>query len=156
MTESPAFLPGLAIVTTLVVLAVGFGIRQWLDRRHREKTLSEADSRYFARQDLRRIGGSTLMFVIALGMAGGLSIDPRSDPATGRLWGLIWLVVSAMVLALLVLGLADWLDLRAYAARQRRNLQAERLAVIEAERRRLQESPRPAHGGDSPNGPPPE
>lgn len=153
MPESPALLPGLMIVGVLVLLAVGFGVRQWLDRHRRAADLPEADARYFARQDARRLGGSTLMLLIAAGMVGGLTIDPRDDPATGRLWGLIWLVVTTLVVALLVLGLADWLDLRTYASRQRRTLHAERMAVIEAERRRLDAAARSGREPGSPNGP---
>lgn len=154
MAGSPAMLPGLMIVAVLVVLSVGFGVRQWLDRRRREMELNEADARYFARQDARRLGGSTLMLLIAAGMVAGLTVDPRVDPQSGRLWGFLWLAVTLLVIGLLVLGMADWLDLRTYAARQRRTLHAERLAVIEAERRRLDEVTRSHAEPESSDGSP--
>lgn len=154
MPESPGLVPGLIIVGVLVVLAVVFGVRQWLDRRGRDSALSEADARYFARQDARRLAGSSLMLLIAAGMTAGLALNPRADRATGQLWGLIWLGVGVLVIVLLLIGMIDWLELRTYADRHRRALDAERRATIEAERRRLNQEAQAAQNPGTTDGPP--
>jgi hypothetical protein len=143
---------GSAIALMLMLLAALFGARQLTDRERRAKDLPRADAEYFEGQDVRRLIGSVVMFLIAAGMLYGLWMNPRAGRAEFRTWGLIWLGVSVLVCFLIVLAMFDWLAIRVYARRHRQILLDERLRILESERRRLglanREIPRTAENSD--------
>ena len=142
---------GSILAAAVAVIAAGFAFWQWRERRNRASDLSAADLVHYARQDARRFLGSTVMLLIAAGMVFGLRINPRNR-LEGRLFGVVWIGVLALVCVLFALALLDWIAIRAYAGRHRRALIDERLAVIEAERRRLATPPN-AGGPSSTPGP---
>jgi hypothetical protein len=143
---------GYTLVATLVSLALGFGVWQWLERHRRAPDLPDADRHHFARQDARRLSGSMLMLAIAFGMALGLGLNPRAGRADARLFGIVWLSVFVLLCVLLALAMFDWIATRRYASRHRRALLRERVNALQSERQRLA---RPRSGPTDPfaNGP---
>lgn len=135
---SPVFI-GLAIAGGVLTLAVAFLLLQLRERRHRSRALSPEDQAYFRARDARRLGGSVVMILIAAGMAAGLVLDPRRDPATRDAWVVTWAVVLLLVILLLLLAVWDGIALSRYASRHRRLLDRERRSVIDA----LREHQRP-------------
>jgi hypothetical protein len=127
---------GLAIAAVLLLLALGFAALQWRERRQRATDLTADDSAYFARKDARRLAGSLVMGLIAVGMAVGLAgLDPTAGRDQRRAWAAVWLGVMVLVMFLLTLALWDWVALKRYAARHRRALDVERRAVVDEARR---------------------
>jgi UDP-N-acetylmuramyl pentapeptide phosphotransferase/UDP-N-acetylglucosamine-1-phosphate transferase len=111
------------LATTMILLGFLFAIRQWLDRRNRADDLTELDTTYFRRTDLRRGVGSALMFVIGLLMFSAARY-PVSKPEA-RVWGWTWIAVLVLLCALLVLSFFDWLAVWRYGRRKRSALRAE-------------------------------
>jgi Zn-dependent protease with chaperone function len=130
---SPA---GLALGSSVVVLSVIFSFLQLHQKRTREEELSDEDSSHFFYQDRRRWQVAGLLMAIGMLMIVGSSFAPW-DRASGRAWGLIWLGVSGLVMILLLLAIRDWLSVRSYAGRLRREFLAERLEALRDERNRL-------------------
>jgi uncharacterized membrane protein len=128
---------GSVIAASLVVLALGFGYRIWVERSRRDPALPVQDRTFFERQDRRRLAGSVLMLAIASSMGLGLALSPPTTRAEARTWGIAWLAASLFVCVLLVLAMVDWLAIRVYANRHRRALFRERLDALHAESQRL-------------------
>jgi hypothetical protein len=127
----------LILAAGVLAVAAYFAWRQWVERRRRGTQATRDDAIHFIRQDARRFLGSVLMALVAVGLCVGTRIDVRAGPSQRLLFSATWLGVIALVGLLLILAMLDWLATRAYARRHRRALLAERLAVIEQERRRL-------------------
>jgi hypothetical protein len=130
---------GLAIAGGLLALAATFAWLQWRERRTRPAALSEADASYFRGKDFRRLVGSLVMALIAVGMFAGLTLNPRDRLQRGG-WATAWIGVLSLVPVLLILALGDWIALRRYAIRHRRALEQERHAVAD-QLRRLERQP---------------
>jgi hypothetical protein len=145
---APKFL-GLAIAMGLFSLAIAFIVLEWSDRRRRAADLPGAEARYFAVKDVRRLAGSLMMVLIALGMVVGLTLDPRRGRAVRQVWATSWLAVMILVVLLLSLALWDWIALRHYAVRQRVVLDRERRAVVEDARRLIRPTDRPPGDDDA-------
>jgi len=123
---------GASVAVLSVVLAFLQVRRQWT----RDEELSEEDASHFFHQDRRRRQVAGLLAAIGVLMIVGSGFTPW-DRASGRAWGLIWLGVSGLVTALLLLAIRDWIAVRSYTGRLRRELLAERLEALRQERIRL-------------------
>jgi hypothetical protein len=126
----------LALSLGVAAVAVLLGWRQWQERRRREPELTPADSRHFARQDLRRGLGVLVLALLAVGLAAGSRVEPRVAARTNPLFIPLWLGILGLSFVLLVLALLDWLATRLYARRHVRAIARERLAILRDELRR--------------------
>lgn len=152
--------PMIGHLLSVAVLTVAFllGYRQWRERRARGSDLSEADARYFARQDVRRLVGAVLMALVAVGISvGSRMVVLKGDREAGRWFIRTWLAVGITLLGLLGLALIDWVATRAYARRHHRALLQDRRQVlreIEDELHRRQRRAATGDGRGPRNGPP--
>ncbi len=142
---------GTVVGSALAVLLLGIGIyyaarvtRGWL---RREEEGEPEETRYFASRRVRRLAGALVMIMIGLAMGLGVWVDPRAGRLERQVWGWCWVVAMGLALVLLTLGMADWIALRRYAARQGKALAAERREVI-AQERALRAKQKHAAGGD--------
>lgn len=147
---------GLPIAAGVLALAAVFAWRQWVERRTRQDDLSEEDRAYFARKDVRRLLGTTILVLIASGMFVGLSIDPGANRAAGQAFVWVWFGVAVLLCVSLVVALIDWTANLGYARRQRKGLIEARRAILEEEIR-LRAAPRNGQAGPrGPIGEPPQ
>jgi hypothetical protein len=141
-------IPGIILALAVAGLALWFAGHQWAERRRRPLDLSAEDTAYFRGKDHRRLAGSVLMGTIAVAMAVGLWIDPRSGAEAARTWVASWSTVLSLLLVLLVLALWDWLALHAYARRHRSALLREREVLMNDLLRLGRESRTPGTEGE--------
>lgn len=127
---------GLAIGAGVLVLSALFAWRGRVERSRRDDTLNEVDRSYFAHKDRRRAVGTALLSLIGAGMIAGSRIDYRASRAAGRWFLAVWLGVGVLLIASLVLAMADWVANRRYALRLRRALLEERRSLVADELRR--------------------
>jgi hypothetical protein len=121
------------LAATVLVVAALLSARQWAERRARASGLDAADRRHFARQDIRRFTGVSVMALVGLGIAWGSRIDPKGDGRSKRLFLAVWLVVILLVFFLVVLAFFDLLSTQLFARRRRRALAAESRRALRAE-----------------------
>jgi len=126
---------GLTITSGVLVLAIVFAWRQWVERRDRVPDLSDDDQRYFSSRDVRRSWGTGLLVLIAAGMFLGLSINPKANRAAGQQFVWVWVGVLVLLCVALVMALLDWQANLTYARRHRREILEARRALIEEEQR---------------------
>jgi hypothetical protein len=127
---------GMALGASVAVLSVFFMFLQLRQRRVREERHSEEDASYFFFRDRRRWQVAGVLMAIGALMIAGSGFTPW-DRNSGRAWGLIWLGVSGLVMVLLSLAIRDWVSVRSYTGRLRREFLAERLEALRQERVRL-------------------
>ncbi len=113
-----------AVAGFLVVLALFFAYRQWVERSRRGDELDPMDHDHYRRKDKRRFAGTAVMLIIASLMAASTRIPTTDKPAV-RLWTWTWICVLLLLMALLCLAFADWSANTRYAARHRAALRAE-------------------------------
>jgi peptidoglycan/LPS O-acetylase OafA/YrhL len=132
------------ILAGLILLAAGgLTVRVWQERRRREEEprLSVEDAHHFARQERRRLAGTIVMVLLAVGIAVGSRIVPGRDPHLKNLFLAIWAAVIVLIGLLLALALLDWRATRLYAARHLRAILHERHDLIESDQRDRSASP---------------
>lgn len=138
---------GLALIVLLALAFLGWW--QWRERQKRDDRLSEADARHFARQDVRRLIGSVLLALVAVGVVAGTSIPLGGHPSRliRRTFAGVWLLVILLLAAALVLAWIDIKATRVYARRHSQAIDAERRAFLEQARRRRRAFPTNGRGG---------
>lgn len=144
----------LVLSASLVVIAIALAAWLLYERRHRETHLSRDDAVHFARQDARRAAVALILGILAVGIFVGSRVSPVADRRMNPYFAQIWLAVSALVFALLVLAMVDWSATRAYARRHFRELARERLDFLSGELGRRTANDRngdasAGHAGDS-------
>jgi hypothetical protein len=116
----------------IVLVAVFLGLWQWYDKLAREPDMDEADRDFFRRQDRRRWFGIGLMGLLAIAIfisePSELSMTPTSLKALWQIGNLC--VLIALIVALLVLSLFDWMGTRDFARRHRRDLAQEHTKLM--------------------------
>ncbi len=100
------------ISSGIVLIAVFLGLRQWYERRARESDLSQSDSRYFFRQDVRRGVGVAVMIILAAGLFIGSRMPPKVGGAANVVFVQTWLVISGLIIVMLGLAMIDWIATR--------------------------------------------
>ncbi len=134
-------LPDIDVASTVLstfVLVVA-ALLAWHERSHRrgrDTELSAEDAAHYARQDGRRGLGIAILVVLAVAVLIGSRIPPRVGPRANPEFVEIWLGVFALILTLLWLALADWVALRRFAGRHRKEIFRERIDLL---RRDLQQ-----------------
>ncbi|HEV3163965.1 MAG TPA: hypothetical protein VGZ22_08020 [Isosphaeraceae bacterium] len=141
------------VIALFVIFAVAFlAWRQWRERQSRSPELSDADTDHFSRQDTRRLLGTIVLGLIAVGLVVGtrIPLNPPPSRLIRRFFAGVWMAVILLLLVALVLA---WLDIKAtrlYARRHRHAIAEERRAFLEdAQRRRAY----PGNGRSGPPGP---
>ena len=152
MPHAAGAIAGLVLAALVLFAALGLAYRQWSDRRRRGDNLAEADAQHFARQDVRRSLGTTLMLVLGIGLGVGAFLMPPGDRREARLFARIWAGNCGLLVLLLILALLDWAATSAYAHRHRRALVQQHREGLKSELRRRST---PTNGRSGPhNGPP--
>jgi hypothetical protein len=134
--SQPTGTVSLALAIGVTIVAGLLALRQRNERRHREPELSDADARYFTRQDLRRAVAGVVMVLVALGIAVGSRIEPKLAGRANPWFLAVWLAVFVLLLVLLWLALLDWIAIWLYARRHRRAIARERLQFLREEKKR--------------------
>jgi hypothetical protein len=142
----PGSVIGMALGGSVALLSVIFIVLQIHQERNREAELSDEDANHFFFQDRRRRRVAGLLMAIGVLMIVGSGFTPWNRDS-GRAWGLIWLGVSGLVMALLLLAIRDWISIRSYTGRLRREFLAERLEALRQERVRLADRDRKGSPG---------
>jgi hypothetical protein len=124
------------LVPTVVLTAVGLGLRQWYERRRREPNLSKDDVRHFARQDVRRAVVGMVMVLLALGIGVGSRVAHQRAGRANPWFLATWLAVFGLILVLLCLALVDWVATWLYGRRHRRKIAREQLQFLREQRGR--------------------
>ena len=130
---STGLMQGFILASLVAVLAGVFAYRQWVERSNRETDLSEADLDHFTRKDRRRLLGSAVLALIAVGMFVGLMLlsQARGNRLMARMSGYVWIGVCVLLCVSLILAMLDWVANRVYAVRHGRALAEERRAFFE-------------------------
>ncbi len=112
----------------LTLVALALIAWQVFDLKNRPSDHSPVDGRYFRNRDLRRWACALFMLLAAglMFLAARIDDQAQGDRDTARLYVLLWIVILALIVAMLALALLDWLANRHYAARHRRALARER------------------------------
>lgn len=140
------------VVSALVLLTAALlAWREARERSSRGEDLSPADERHFGHQDGRRRFGIVLLGFLAAGIVAGSRLPPRIGNRANPVFLGVWLILFAMILALLALAMIDWVALRLYARRQRTEILRERVEILREEARRRQA--READGNGHADGP---
>jgi hypothetical protein len=126
---------GLVLSSLILVVAALLGWREWSDRRDRALELSPEDARHFARQDSRRSMGIAIMVLLAIGLFVGSRTPHKLDKATNPQFLWIWLGIFLLIFFLLSLAMSDWLALRTFALRHRKQILRERIEILREENR---------------------
>ena len=135
-----ALMLSLALGGTVWLIAGLLAWWQARDRARREdEVLSEPDALHFQRQDARRSRVSILMALLGLGLIIGTRLEPRVGGKANPLFLLTWLAVFSGVILLLMFALHDWAATRVYALRHRDAIHRQRMALLEAELKRIQD-----------------
>jgi hypothetical protein len=132
--SQPIAAAGLVIGVTAI--AGGLVLRLWYERRHREKGLSEADSRHFARQDLRRSVVAAVMVLLAACIGLGSAVPHRVGRQPNPQFLAVWLAVIALIFVLIWLAILDWIATWLYGRRHRRAIDRARIEYLRSQRRR--------------------
>jgi hypothetical protein len=127
-----------------------------LDRRGRRGAIEGEDAIHFAKQDLRRFTVAAVMFIVAAGVYVGSRLPHRVGGRPNPHYLATWATILGLVTVLLVLAMVDWSATQRYAARHRRAMADEGLAILRDElRRRAALAPKRSHGPrptDAPEG----
>jgi hypothetical protein len=143
----------LALACSLGAVAIFLGLREWYERNARDPDLSDVDYEHFQRQDRRRGMGIGVLLLLAMLLPLGSSLTPGPNSDENLSFLIIWILVLALVVALLVLAVLDWLATRTYARRHRKQILRE---SIESIRQSAQaENTRPARDGNGTEDSPP-
>jgi hypothetical protein len=111
----------------LLLLASWFAWRQILERRGRTAPLPPEDARFYAHKDARRLSGSIVMGLIAVGLIGGTRLaTPPGDREAGRFYVAWWSGVGFLLLILWLLAVWDIVANLHFAHRLRSRLIADR------------------------------
>ena len=128
------------IVLFLWGIAAYYAWRQMqVFRRLRQGDTSPDDRQYYHAQGMRRLVSSALMGVMGMLLAasywtGAIGLHPAKNNATTIL---VWIFLSSLLLAVIVIAFLDVRSTRRYGIRQYRQLQAERREMIEREVARM-------------------
>lgn len=126
----------LVLSSIVLLLAMVLGWREWRDRLDRGEELSPEDTRHFALQDGRRLLGILVMVLLAVGLLVGSRIPTRlGNKANPQFLG-IWFGVFLLIFVLLTLAMVDWIALRKFARRHRKEILRERVEILTEEKRR--------------------
>jgi len=137
MPNAPDIAVASLALASFILLVVGLlGWREWSDRRGRPDDLGAEDAGHFADQDRRRYLGLIILCLLAIGVVVGSGMPARLGNRANPPFVAIWLAVFALISILLTLALSDWIALRRYARRQRREIHRERLEILQDEARR--------------------
>lgn len=122
------------LILSAAVAAVGVSLLAWLwntrRERSREVPLSPADTRYFVRQDARRLLVGLVMLTIGILIAFGVSLSPGVPGRPNLVFVATWLTVMILVLVLVGLACVDWISGRIATRRQIRELERQRRAIV--------------------------
>jgi UDP-N-acetylmuramyl pentapeptide phosphotransferase/UDP-N-acetylglucosamine-1-phosphate transferase len=144
----------LGLAAGIALIAVFLALRQWYEKRARGSDLSGADHTHFARQDVRRILGVAILLVIAAMFVVSSRLQPRVNGRPSLVFAELWVLVLALIVALLVLAMIDWAATRTYAKRHRRQLIRESIEAIRNHARQAVAARAKDHT-DGPREPPP-
>ncbi len=128
----------------VLVVAALLTWRESAERRSRTDDLSPDDGDHFARQDRRRDFGICVLGTLAAGLVIGSRLEPRAGPGVVGVVGVginpefvtIWLGVVILLFLLIALAFRDWVALRRYAFRHRKEILRERIEILQDEIRR--------------------
>lgn len=123
----------LALAGVILLVAALLGYREWVDRRGRSPRPSPEDRDHFRRRDRRRSVGLSILSLLALGVVVGSRTPIRADGRPNPVFLGLWLLVFALIAALLTLALVDWYDLRRYARQKKAAIGREQLSILQAE-----------------------
>jgi len=133
------------VLSTFVLLVAA--LLAWHERRdrgQRSADLSPEDAEHFARQDGRRGFGLVILVILAVALVVGSRMPARAGAGANPQFVELWLGVFALILTLLWLALADWVALRRFAGRHRKEIFRERIDLL---RRDLQARKSPGGNG---------
>jgi hypothetical protein len=135
----------------IVLIATFLGLRQWYERRGRDRDLSGEDRAHFFRQDLRRAIGVGMLLLLALGIWVGANMPPLVGGGVNIRFLQVWLLEISLVVALLFLAAADLFATRAYARRHRQSMAHERREILRdtLHRAHAQRRDRGPHGDEN-------
>lgn len=126
--------PASLVLAAFVLATAAFlAWRQWRDYAGRSPDLSRRDESHFARQDLRRVLGTIVLGLVAVGLALGGRMPAVVNGRANLKFVQVWSAVALLIVVLLVLALLDWVSTRLYARRHRQRLTDEGLSIVEAE-----------------------
>jgi hypothetical protein len=147
--------PAVAIMLASAVgLTAGIlALRQWYERRHRDRNLSDADAHHFARQDFRRSTAGGVMGLLALGIVVGAHLGHKVAGKANPWFLEVWLIVFGLILVLLWLALVDWLATWHYARRHHRAMARERFQLVQLVRDLRRRRTYRGNGRDPPQNP---
>jgi hypothetical protein len=132
MSEETA---SLVLSSSVVLIAVLLGWKEWSDRRGRNSDLSPEDARHFGHQDTRRALGIAVLGLLAVGLFVGSRVPPKLGNKTNPQFLGIWLGVFLLILFLLGLAMIDWLAIRVFARRHRNQILRERIELLKPDKR---------------------
>jgi hypothetical protein len=142
--EIPQLVFGALLVVVLLAAAVYFGWkqRQTLVGLAHQENLPPEDRHYMRRQAWRRLIGCGFMVVLAVMVAAWFFLDPegvaRAGDRKAAPWYLLYLVSFLLVLlGIICLAAFDLFAIRRFGLRHRRQIQADRRAMIERQAARL-------------------
>lgn len=139
-------LASLALAVLVFAVTLGLGYREVLERRGRPEAMTADDFHHYRRRDRRRSVGLSVLCVLALGIVVGSRTPPLIGGRPNPTFLAIWLVIFALIFALLTLSLVDWVALARYGKRKRAAMSRESLL-------RLREELEPHRNeGDAPDG----
>jgi len=152
MPKAPDIAVASLVLSSFVLLvATLLGWREWHDRRRRPDDPTPDDADHFVGQDRRRTIGLVVLGLLAAGLVVGSRLPTRVANRANPAFIGVWLGIFALIFLLLALAMRDWIALRRYARRQRKELLRERIEILQEEIRR-----RKSAGGDGnghPEGP---
>jgi hypothetical protein len=123
----------------------------WRERRGRAVDGPE-DLKHFVNQDLRRLAGVIVMYLLAVGVYVGSRLPSRVAGRPNLRYVATWGGILGLVAVLLALAMLDWSATRRYATRHRKAITEEGLEILRDELRRraaLASPPtRTGQGGD--------
>jgi hypothetical protein len=155
---------GIGLAGLLVAVAGYFAWKQQqtLQQLRHDTELTFDDRRYLHRQVVRRLFSSALLVVLAGFLIGWYFLEPDMDtlkPVDAaaeltenakealRFFAYYWIAALLVFLVVLVLAVYDMLATARFGARQRRQLEEERRATLNAEVERLQRDRHRLNGG---------
>jgi hypothetical protein len=158
-----AMIPSIVMAALLVAIAVYFGMRQrqTIAMLRHDTRLSRDDRGYLHRQAVRRLLNSALLIALAGFLVGGVfleagldlhpvePIDEPSESAKASVQLLVgyWITALMVLLGVMVVAVFDLVATARYGARQRRQLEDDRRAALQAEVERLRRDRRGLNGG---------
>jgi hypothetical protein len=133
---STSALLGAVLSAGVILVALALGFWQWHDCRLRPTGLSPEDHAFFRNQELRRWTVFALMLVVGVLLLVGTRISHLVGGQPNPLFVQTWIVILALVFALFMLALFDWVATGRYARRHRQEITREGLEILRDELRR--------------------